>query len=396
MTTSNELQASQVKWKRLRRFLYLTAFVTGLAVVSTYLLAGGSLILDADGFVTRCRVAVASPWPDARVRLIGVLPGDWVEAGQKVAVVESAAMSRSLADLAAEKARISSRLAQLEARRTVARALLLPASANAAQTGDFLDALQKAQAAGLVVNRSMQQMTAAKLEAMDKLLTLQGEVSSLETEVNSNQDALREVSKAYGDLQQTYGSGILTAPASGYIGSKVAIVGEVLVSGRADVANIYTGPSYVLAYIPESYLFEVEEGQKVSVRGRGQVVAGHIEKVLPVTEALPPEFQLPNRVRGRGQLVRVALSDRENFAVDEKIRLTRCYLNGCRLWYPNHQAALPGIVRFQRNLEASRDESIMKVSDTPQTLRPTAERVGLACSTQTLAITSTSSTPMPR
>ena len=90
------------------------------------------------------------------------------------------------------------------------------------------------------------------------------------------------------------------------------------------VANIYTGPSYVLAYIPEKYLFEVEEGQKVSIKGRGQVIAGHIEKVLPVTEALPPEFQLPNRVRGRGQLARVALSDRENFAVDEKIHLTSC------------------------------------------------------------------------
>lgn len=365
MTMSNELQASQVKWKRLRRFLYSTALVAGAGVIGTYVLAGGSVLLDADGLVTRRSVAVASPWPDARVRQIDVRPGDWVEAGQKIAVVESAAMSRSLADLAAEKARVSSRLAQLEARRTVVKALLPLARANADQTSDFLGTLQKAQTKGMVVNRSMQQMTTAKLEAMDKLSSLQAEVPSLETEISSNQDALREVSAAYGDLQQTYGSGILTAPASGYIGSKVAMAGEVLDSGRAYVANIYTGPSYVLAYIPENYLFEVEEGQKVSVKGRGQVIAGHIEKVLPVTEALPPEFQLPNRVRGRGQLVRVALSDRENFAVDEKIHLTSCYLESCRLGVSEMiQAALPGIARSKRNLEASRGEPVTKISDT--------------------------------
>ena len=45
-------------------------------------------MLDADGLVTRQTVAVASPWPDARIRQINVRPGDWVEAGQKIAVVE--------------------------------------------------------------------------------------------------------------------------------------------------------------------------------------------------------------------------------------------------------------------------------------------------------------------
>ncbi len=199
-------------------------------------------------------------------------------------------MSRSLADLAAEKARVTSRVAQLEARRTVVKALLPLASANADQTADFLSILQKARTRGMVVNRSMQQMTAANLEAMDKLLTLQAEVASLETEISSNQDALREVATAYGDLQQTYGSGILRAPAAGYVGSKVAMVGEVLNSGRADVANIYTGPSYVVAYIPENYLFEVEEGQKVSVKGRGQHPPATLRRCFRSPRRCRPSF----------------------------------------------------------------------------------------------------------
>ena len=108
------------------------------------------------------------------------------------------------------------------------------------------------------------------------------------------------------------------------------MAGEVLNGGKDRIANIYTGPSFVLAYVPEGYLFDVAEGQKVAVKARGQTVAGQIEKVLPVTEALPPEFQLPNKTRGRGQLVRVALADGDAFAIDQTTRVTGCYFENCR------------------------------------------------------------------
>ena len=177
----------------------------------------------------------------------------------------------------------------------------------------------------------MQQMSTAQVQAMDKLLSLEAEKTSLETEITANQGALQQVSSAYDDLQRTYGSGVLTAPASGFVGSHVGMVGEILSAGTTPVANIYTGTSYVLAYIPENYLFDVGQGQKVSIKGRGRTATGYIERVLPVTDALPPEFQLPNRVRGRGQLVRVELSQPKDFALDEKVRLTSCYSDNCRL-----------------------------------------------------------------
>src|SRR5688500_8936454 len=104
---SNQLQASQVKWKRLRKLVLTTLVIGSAGGFAVYALGGGSLMLDADGLVTRQTVAVASPWPDARIRQINVRPGDWVEAGQEIAVVDSAAMSRSLADLAAEQARVT-------------------------------------------------------------------------------------------------------------------------------------------------------------------------------------------------------------------------------------------------------------------------------------------------
>jgi hypothetical protein len=132
------------------------------------------------------------------------------------------------------------------------------------------------------------------------------------------------------------------------------MVGEVLSAGTTPVANIYAGTSYVLAYIPENYLFDVDEGQKVSIKGRGRTATGYIERVLPVTDALPPEFQLPNRVRGRGQLVRVELSQPKDFALDEKVRLTSCYMDKCGLGVSEIiEAAIPEFLRGGRRTVAT-------------------------------------------
>jgi multidrug efflux pump subunit AcrA (membrane-fusion protein) len=134
---SKELQASQLAWKKLRKILLRTALLAGLGTVAVYALSGGSVLLRADGMVTSQRVEVAAPWQDSRIREVYVRPGDWVEAGQKVAVVESAAISRSLADLAAEKARLISQKAQLNARKVAVSTLLPLAEVNANQAQSF-------------------------------------------------------------------------------------------------------------------------------------------------------------------------------------------------------------------------------------------------------------------
>ncbi|HSB58368.1 MAG TPA: hypothetical protein VLD66_02080 [Methyloceanibacter sp.] len=114
------------------------------------------------------------------------------------------------------------------------------------------------------------------------------------------------------------------------MGGKVALVGEVLSAGNDKVASIYAGTSFVLAYM-ETYLFDVEEGQEIAIKAHGETIPGHIEKVLPVAESLPPEFQLPTKARGRGQLVRVAFSDEHELPVEQKVQVTRCHLGNCRL-----------------------------------------------------------------
>ncbi len=343
---NKELQASKVGWKKLRKLAITATIVVGIGTATAYIFGGGVVFLNADGLVTSRRVAIAAPWQDARIREVYVRPGDSVAANQKIAVVESGAMLRSLSDLAAEKARMSSRLAQLEARKTVVNMILPLAEANSAQAESFLGAIEKAGANGLAVSKTLQEMTSARMQASERFLSLQAEQASLEVEIEVNRKAFNQVSSVYEDLQRSYGDGVLRAPASGLIGSNVAMVGEVLSAGKDKVASIYTGTRFVLAYIPETYMLNLEKGQKVVVNSRGQSVDGHVEKVLPVTEALPPEFQLPNRVRGRGQLVRIELPEKNNFAIDQKVQVTTCYLK-CEASVP---AMVFGIVPSLRSI----------------------------------------------
>ena len=290
---SKDLQTSKVAWPKLRRLVLTAATLGGIGAGAWYLVSGDAVMLSADAIVTRQRVAVAAPWQDARVREIYVRPGDRVEAGQKIATVESHTMSRSLAELAAEKARIGSRVAQLEARKTVVTTLLPLAETSAAEARSFLGKVQNAGANGLAVSKTLAELAAASVQASDRFLSLKAEQGSLDLETKATKAALDEISEAYNDLQRTYDKGVLYSPVSGYVGANVAMVGEVLNGANDRITSIYTGPSFVLAYIPESYLFDVTEGVKVAVMARGQTVVGDVEKVLPVTEALPPEFQLP-------------------------------------------------------------------------------------------------------
>jgi multidrug resistance efflux pump len=344
---SKELQTSKLAWTKLRRVLLTAVTLGGIGAGAWYLVSGDAVMLSADAIVTRQRVAVAAPWQDARVREVDVRPGDRVEAGQKIATVESATISRSLAELAAEKARIGGRVAQLEGRRTVVTTLLPLAETSATEAQAFLNKVQNAGANGLAVSKTLVELTAASVQASERSLSLKAEQVSLEIEMKANKTALEQVSAAYDDLERTYGNGILYAPVSGYVGANVAMVGEVLSGGNDRIASIYTGPSFVLAYIPESYLFDVEEGQKVAVKTRGQTIVGDVEKVLPVTEALPPEFQLPNRARGRGQLVRIALLDKAQFPIDQKAHVTGCLFENCKTGVSGAvKAATPALRSF--------------------------------------------------
>jgi len=176
---SKDLQTSKLAWTKLRRVLLTAATLGGIGAGAWYLVSGDAVMLSADAIVMRQRVAVAAPWQDARVREVYVRPGDRVEAGQKIATVESATISRSLAELAAEKARIGGRVAQLEGRRTVVTTLLPLAQSSAAEAQAFLNKVQSAGANGLAVSKTLAELAALSVQASERSLSLKAEQVSL-------------------------------------------------------------------------------------------------------------------------------------------------------------------------------------------------------------------------
>jgi multidrug resistance efflux pump len=324
---SAQLRASTLAWRRLRRIMVAIVLIAGVGALGLYLIPGG-LVLNADGLVLREPTSVSAPY-DARIKEVMVRPGDHVEKGQTIAIVESPSLSRTLAELSAQRARISTRVSELEARQKVVDELRPIAEESASQAKSFLDELNKAGAKGLTVSRSLQEISAAHLTASERFISLKAEKETLQPQLTSNKAALDETNAAYDHLRQVYDNGVIRAPVAGYVGSTVASAGEVLSPGKDQIAQIFGGKSFVLAFMPESYFFDVEPGEHVSVKARGKTVTGTVQKVLPVTDSLPPEFQLPNKARNRGQVVRIALQDPNQFAVEEKVRVTGCIANYC-------------------------------------------------------------------
>ncbi|RYG17563.1 HlyD family efflux transporter periplasmic adaptor subunit, partial [bacterium] len=228
---------------------------------------------------------------------------------------------------------ITSRLATLSSRTDIIKSMLPLAESGMKQANEFMGNLNRANAQGLTVNKSLYEVSAAAFTASERMITLKSESASLNSELETNRSVLKEITTASNNLQKVYNGGVLTAPVSGIVGSTIAAPGEVMGSSSSKVASIYTGTSFVLAYMPESYLFDVEAGQPVVVKSRGSNVVGHIEAVLPVSDALPPEFQAPSKARDRGQVVKITLEDTSRLAVEQKIRVTSCYVTGCKTSY---------------------------------------------------------------
>jgi len=311
------------------------------------------ILLRADGYVSRERVAVA-PAFEGRIAQVLVRPGDHVEKGQKIAVVKSVAISRTLADLAAEKARLMSKIAQLQARSQVIVNTLPLANSSAAQTATYLNELNQAHANGLALNKSLQAMTSASLSASEHVASLQAEQAALSIELDANRLALAQAASAYSDLSANYADGALYASVSGDIGASVASAGQALSTGGGGIADIYTGESFVLAYVPDSYFLNILEGQTVGVFARNEIVNGRIDRILPLTETLPNDLQAPNRMLERGRLVRIALKEPNQLPVDQRVQVTTCFQNDC------HVGVLHAAVTQTRTVLATWVESKVK------------------------------------
>jgi multidrug efflux pump subunit AcrA (membrane-fusion protein) len=340
----------RLSWRRATGFVIVAGSLGGTL---TYV-GDNTLVMNADGLVLSERIVAAVPY-EARIKRLYVRSGDYVHAGDKLAVLESASMSRNLAGLAVERARLTTTIAQLEARRAVVDALFPIAKANGVRLQALVAELERYRERGMTSSVHLQQMTAEAYTAGEKLASLQAEKMSSEEQLHQSRAALVDTNSAYQDLKSMYASGELFAPVSGVVGATIIDSGEVITPGKK-VLEIYTGEPFVMAYLPDGSV-RVREGEHVQVHSASRRTHATVEKILPLAEALPPEFQKPVHARDRGQLLRVTLTDRDAFVTDQKVRVTGCYVADCADFA--NVAASAARAAARKTSDALRDANIL-------------------------------------
>ena len=126
------------------------------------------------------------------------------------------------------------------------------------------------------------------------------------------------------DLKNSYDKGVVHSPVSGQIGAFVPSPGDVYRPGDP-ILSVSWGDSYVMAYLPSRYLFEIRKGMQVHVAdGRNEAI-GVIEDILAVTDGLPKEFQNTFKPVDRGQLARIRFLGPVQFPLHQKVEITLAY-----------------------------------------------------------------------
>lgn len=307
---------------RAGRYVYLALLAVFLAMLVDYL-AGDRVFLRAHGLVLRDRVAIAATYI-ARVESVAVTAGQQVDAGEPVLILRSTEMLERLADLSARHAVLVARESDFRIRAAIVSQLLPLARKREDETSRVMGRFDALANSGLATAAGYDAALSAGFDARQARVRLAAEEHSLRRELVALATARDDAERVLADLIDLYANGRVDAPVTGAVGAKVPVPGEVFRPGDP-ILSIYSGEAYVLAYLPHRYLFSLAVGQRVRVSSGRGAADGEIVEILPVTDALPTEFQNTFRPRDRSQLARIRFTGRPPFPLHEKVEVGLAY-----------------------------------------------------------------------
>lgn len=257
-----------------------------------------------------------------------VKEGERVEAGRPLLRVESFEMVQELANFALRDSDLSIREGQLNGKLTAFEAISSLAERTAQETQLTASRFETVSGKGIVSSLSKDDALRNSLQAAERVAQLQSEKSATEYELGLLQQSRTIFREAIGKLNAIYDNGYLRASMPGIVGVKVPIPGQIVKFGD-ELMQINGGRSYILAYLPDEYLFSISEGMPVNVKGGAQSAKGRIDAILTVADALPAEFQNMFRPRDRSRLARITLDEKNPFAVSQKVTISGCAFGYC-------------------------------------------------------------------
>lgn len=311
---------------RLGRTIYLL-LLAGFFLLVAYYLAGSLVILSADGIVLNEKRVVAASYPATIVKVL-VSEGDVVGKGALLVQLESFEMVKEIADLSVRSSEMVVKETELRGQSTTISTLLPLAERASRESGETVARLDQIARQGLIPMRTRDDAVSTSFEATQRLAELTAQGLDNHAQVRMVQASRQVAENAVTRLKEIYDDGKIQALTAGVVGSRVPVPGQFVRPGD-ELLQINGGRSYILAYLPDEYLFPVTEGLKVDVSAGSDRSEGTVEKVLQIADALPAEFQNMLRPRDRSRLIRIALPHASPFAVSQKVVVRGCVFGWC-------------------------------------------------------------------
>ncbi len=298
---------------QLRRLLLAGAAVAVLSGAVwygwDYWTVGRFLVSTDDAYVKADNTTIA---PKVSGYLSAVLVGDneRVKAGQVLARIDDrdfvVALDQAKADVAAAKATVASKQAQLDMQQSViaaAKATIEVDTATKTFAGQenkrYTDlastgygSVQNAQAAqsrNAGAEAAIQRDQANLISALKQVDLIKAELAQA---VAASARAAAQQRQAELNLSYT----TITAPLDGVVGNRTLRTGQYVQAGTQLMSLVPATGAYIVANFKETQLTDVHEGQKVDVEVDmfpGKVVHGHVDSLAPASgqefALLPPD-----------------------------------------------------------------------------------------------------------
>jgi len=298
---------------QLRRLLLAGAAVAVLSGAAwygwDYWTVGRFQVSTDDAYVKADNTTIA---PKVSGYLSAVLVGDneRVKAGQVLARIDDrdfvVALDQAKADVAAAKATVASKQAQLEVQQSVITAAKATVEVDTA-TKTFAGQENKrytdlaATGYGSVQNAQAAQSRNASAEAaiardQANLVSALKQVDLIKAELAQATAALARATALQQQAELNLGYTTITAPIDGVVGNRTLRTGQFVQAGTQLMSLVPASGAYIIANYKETQLTNVHEGQKVDVEVDmfpGQVVHGHVDSLAPASgqefALLPPD-----------------------------------------------------------------------------------------------------------
>jgi multidrug resistance efflux pump len=284
------------------RWIYLSV-VAVLAIWLGNFFVGDRIFFRSEGLVLGEPAVVAAEFP-VTVRDILVRDGEIVDAGKIVAIVSSQTVAETIAKLSADVATRSIRESELRIRDEVVDAMIPLAEKRETFAVNARKELESLVDRHYLALNQHEAALENEFRGMKDLQSLKSEKRIIESELGKLDPVLAEARTATADLRRSYNDGRLAAPITGVV-TRIAVDKGSVVRAGEPIVELNGNRRYVLAYMPTESLYELKEGDRVTIKAGLQSARGVITRIEPFAATLPREFQRAFTPVERQQVIRI-------------------------------------------------------------------------------------------